>query len=237
MLPPRPLAQAERMKQTVLRSSSPADLAAAIPAMLGYTPENSLVLIPLRRKRSTGGLRVELDQVAPDPDLAVHELLALMEERFRAEALVLAVFTEQPLAREFAADASPRFNALDLAIPHAEFIAHLQVHAAACRIQIATAVYFGPDGFCEYPAMPAGAVAWQRESAEVEFQHSGEVAVHPELIGIPLARDPRVVRRESDAKTRAVLQRLLDEREQNRLANAQARDRHEQTVDPHPHAA
>lgn len=219
--------------QTIVRATDPTGLVSAIPKLFGFEPENSLVVLPMRRKRTVGGARIELVQ-ASDPVLSARAVLAPVASTYRPEAVLFAIFTDEPLAATPGPDEPPLIDIRTVPIPHQEVIDAFRDEAARLGIPTAVAMYIGPEGFCEY----APPHAEQTEhNALVEFWAHTAAQTHPELVGVEVEPDPRAVKRESDAKTRAVLQRLLDEREQNRLANAEARDGHEQSVDAHPHAA
>ncbi|MGF3056119.1 DUF4192 family protein [Microbacterium sp. YY-01] len=55
---------------TILRASGAPQLLAAIPALAGYTPSNSVVLIPFDRGRSQGALRLDLPTYDDSGDYA-----------------------------------------------------------------------------------------------------------------------------------------------------------------------
>lgn len=223
----------KREPQTIVRASDPRGLVSVIPAQFGYRPENSIVVLPMRRKRTVGGARLELDQ-AKDARTAARAALPPIIAVYQPEAILIAVFTDTPLTHTPAADDVALIDTRTNTVPSQNLVDSFRDEAARLGIPTMIALYIGPDGFCEY-----GPPADEQTEANVltEFWGHAEAVAHPEIIGAPVARDPRVLKRESDAKTREVLQRLLDEREQNRLANAEARDGHEQSVDPHSHAA
>lgn len=52
---------------TVLRSRTGADFLASLPTLTGFTADDSLMLVPFRGKRTTGGvLRIDLDAFRGD---------------------------------------------------------------------------------------------------------------------------------------------------------------------------
>src|SRR5436305_1601445 len=79
-----------------IRLSDPADLAAAIPYLLGFPPEESLVVISLRGPRKRIGLtmRWDLPDESLDDDFA--EQVALRLAANSADSAVVACFTAQP---------------------------------------------------------------------------------------------------------------------------------------------
>lgn len=87
----------------VLRASSSGHLVALIPQMLGYTPAESLVLLPLRKKRSLGVLRLDLPPA--DADLAAFAATAIgfvcrVKDADAFVALVYATSSEDPTRDE-----------------------------------------------------------------------------------------------------------------------------------------
>jgi hypothetical protein len=80
--------------EPVARLSSPSEIAALVPHLVGFVPEESLVLVSLRGRRSRVGLTMRIDLPKPEDE---DELVDAMVERLRfdgARRAVLVVHTE-----------------------------------------------------------------------------------------------------------------------------------------------
>lgn len=52
---------------TIVRAATPADLLALLPAMIGYLPSESLLIVPFAGGRTAGVLRLDIDQAIASP--------------------------------------------------------------------------------------------------------------------------------------------------------------------------
>lgn len=90
---------------TIIRAASARDFLGFVPALLGYVPQRSLVLVPMDGTRSVGALRVDL---AADPSALAHTTLGLMCRVPGATGAVAVVYTDdtaastRPLAAQIA---------------------------------------------------------------------------------------------------------------------------------------
>lgn len=194
--------------QTIVRASDPRGLVSAVPALFGYRPENSIVVLPTRRKRSYGGARIELAQ-AEHPRRAARTLVGQIVSKFRPESIIVAVYTDERLPVTIGESDVPLIDTRVAGIPYQAVVDAFRDEAARLSVPTVVALYVGPDGFCEY-APPLDEQSG--ENPVVQFWAHSDALTHPELVGLPLERDPRAVERESDAKARLVMQRLQTER-------------------------
>ncbi|MGQ7311162.1 DUF4192 family protein [Microbacterium arabinogalactanolyticum] len=79
---------------TIIHATEPAELLGIVPALAGFTPRRSVVLLPFRGARTHGALRVDLPAPDADPevfaDAAVHALLQVSG----VDAAALVVYTD-----------------------------------------------------------------------------------------------------------------------------------------------
>lgn len=79
---------------TIIHATEPAELLGIVPALAGFTPRCSVVLLPFRGTRTHGALRVDLPAPDADPDAfadaAVHALLQVSG----VDAAALVVYTD-----------------------------------------------------------------------------------------------------------------------------------------------
>lgn len=182
-------------EQTVIRATDPRGLVSVIPAQFGYRPENSIVVLPMRRKRSVGGARIQLSQ-AQQPSLAARSVLNPLRSAFRPEAIIIAVYTDESLPAAVGADDVPLIDTRVVALPHQAAVDAFRDEAARLGISTMVAFYVGPDGFCEYTPP----VDEQDEhNTVVQFWAHEHALTHPELVGLVLGRDPRAIGRMSDS--------------------------------------
>jgi len=77
---------------TIVRATSPADLLAAIPGLLGHHPAESLVVVPLRGSRTVGALRADLPTAA-DADQLAETLTGMIARVPGITAIIPVVYT------------------------------------------------------------------------------------------------------------------------------------------------
>ncbi|WP_110590558.1 DUF4192 family protein [Microbacterium suaedae] len=121
-----------------IRASSPAHLLALLPHLLGYTPRESLLLVPLSKGTTCGVLRIDLpapDDVEQVATTAVGHVCRLPE----ADALIAAVYTDSPLRD----GAGVAYDALALAVSD---------RAEACGLRVVDELCVGADGWTPYPS-------------------------------------------------------------------------------------
>jgi hypothetical protein len=80
----------------VVKASGPADILAMVPALVGFTPRNSIVLLPFQGKRTHGAMRADL----PNPGVKdAHKhvatfLIGMLCKLPQVDAVVIAIFTD-----------------------------------------------------------------------------------------------------------------------------------------------
>lgn len=57
-------------EQTIVKAAGPGDFLAIVPALLGFTPRNSAVLVPFNGSRTIGAMRVDLPPAASTDEVA-----------------------------------------------------------------------------------------------------------------------------------------------------------------------
>lgn len=91
------------MSEPTLRLKSPADLLALVPCVLGFHPEDSLVLVVLAAQGGNLHARVDLVREDVDIDAAVESLLPAVR-RVGARSVALVAYTDDWLLAEEAVD-------------------------------------------------------------------------------------------------------------------------------------
>ena len=79
---------------TIIRAADSAEFLGLIPSMAGFTPRNSLVLMPFRGTRTHGAMRVDLPEPDVDPVHVAESMLLLIEQVRTADAVAIVVYTD-----------------------------------------------------------------------------------------------------------------------------------------------
>ncbi|MFT4212702.1 MAG: DUF4192 family protein [Microbacterium sp.] len=125
---------------TIVKAADAAQFLSLVPAMFGFTPTRSIVIVPFAGGRSVGGMRVD---IPPDDhvDAVAATLIGMVCRVEDAEAYALAVFDDEPA---------------DAELPHVGLATALRARADACGIDTIDALYVGPDRWGSYLDASAG---------------------------------------------------------------------------------
>jgi hypothetical protein len=115
---------------TIVKSKSLGDFVALIPALLGFHPTNSLVLIPMANKRTLGGIRIDLPASDTDTRSVAQTCLGYVLKVASVEGI--AIFTY--------GDGEPRRELVD------EIVAA----SRQAGLAIADAAHINADGWTSY---------------------------------------------------------------------------------------
>lgn len=83
---------------TIIHATDPAEFLGLVPALAGFTPRRSIVMLPFRGSRTQGAMRIDL----PDPDVDADEfadvaLRALLQVP-ETDAVAIVVYTDEAAA-------------------------------------------------------------------------------------------------------------------------------------------
>lgn len=117
---------------TIVKAADAAHFLSLIPAMLGFTPRRSLVLVPFHGVRSIGGLRLDLPRDDTDLDAFAGTCLGMICRIPDADAFAAAIFSDDACAD---------------GLPGAELVAALRRGADACGVRVTDALSVGSDGW------------------------------------------------------------------------------------------
>ncbi|WP_261165393.1 DUF4192 domain-containing protein [Microbacterium sp. Marseille-Q6965] len=168
---------------TILRAPSPARFLSLVPHLAGFTPRESLVLVPFRGGRSLGVLRLDLP--SPDEDEARFAATAIGTVcRVRdADGLAIVVYTDQPFHRAGTRD--PARHTL---------VARVRARASDGGLAVHGAHLVAADGWGSYGEGPAC-----RPLAEIEPPPDVEGGLGPvsrdQHAGLKLPRVGKAARR------------------------------------------
>ncbi len=117
---------------TIVKAADAAHFLSLLPAMLGFTPVRSLVLVPFRGTRSIGALRLDLPRDGADLDAFAATCLGMVCRIPDADALAAAVFSDESCAA---------------GLPGSPLLASIRRAADACGVRVADALSVGSDGW------------------------------------------------------------------------------------------
>ncbi|QTV80172.1 DUF4192 family protein [Microbacterium sp. NIBRBAC000506063] len=121
---------------TIVRVTRPAELLGLIPALAGFTPRRSLVLLPFEGSRAHSALRLDLPHSGIDPHEYVAQAIALLCRIPEADAVAIAVYDEAAL------DETP--------LPWSGLVDALVDRAEACELGVVEALCVGPDAWASF---------------------------------------------------------------------------------------
>lgn len=158
---------------TIIRAASARDFLGFVPALVGYVPQRSLVLVPMDGPRSIGALRVDLDA---DAATLAHTTLGLMCRVPGATGAVAVIYTDdaaastRPLAAQIAevADRDGLHLVDVLYVAHDGYGSHLIGDAPRPVTEIVT-----PDALRE---RVAASVATDASIPEADADRAEEIA-------------------------------------------------------------
>lgn len=129
--PPRSVAQ-----PAVIRAHGPSDLVAMLPQLLGFRPQESLVLLALRGPRQRLELAMRIDVPADDAASEAVGALAVRARRAGADAVLALVVSEHqppgPVGARLAAALTERLAAQDLQVVDVLRVGHGRWWSGPC---------------------------------------------------------------------------------------------------------
>lgn len=135
-------------KPTIVKTSNPAQLIATLPALVGYQPHESLVIMPMRRRRSVGALRIDL----PCHATAQHPESESLGTANEIANWVVATLCRIPDVDSFTAviftEAAPLSSADEL--PQLELIQRLKIAGDASGFRLCEALLTTGEAWFDY---------------------------------------------------------------------------------------
>jgi hypothetical protein len=80
---------------TVLRATDSADFLALVPALAGFTPRQSIVLVPCQRSRAHGAMRIDLPRDDVELDEYADTAIGLVSRVSGLDAVAAVVYTDE----------------------------------------------------------------------------------------------------------------------------------------------
>lgn len=129
-----------RGMSTIIHATEPADLLGIVPALAGFTPRRSIVMLPFHGTRAHGAMRVDLPDADVDPDdfadAAVHALLQVDG----IDAVAIVVYTDE----------HPQPIPDGVLLPRLTVTEALADVAEEAGLHVVDALCVTPDGWADY---------------------------------------------------------------------------------------
>lgn len=151
-----------RAMTTVLRASDSADFLGIVPALAGFTPRRSIVILPFHGSRTHGAMRLDLPSGDTDLEAFAGAAIGLIERVAGTDAVAVVVYS----------DDDPESTVDGLVLPVAVAVDELLWRAEDSGLRIVDALCVTPSGWSSYLA------------DEPRLGDLGELAPAPELPGV-----------------------------------------------------
>lgn len=125
---------------TILHASDSADFLGAVPALAGFTPSQSLVLLPFQGSRAPGAMRLDLPDPAHDPVSYAASAVELISRVPGTDAVAVVVYSDD--AAEHTRDG--------LVLPFDVLVDVLRAQICDGGLRLVDALCVTPDGWASY---------------------------------------------------------------------------------------
>ena len=168
---------------TVLRASDSVDFLRVVPALAGFTPRHSIVLLPFHGIRTHGAMRLDLP--APETDLShfADAAVGLAARVSGTDALAVVVYSDQP----------PERTPDGLVLPFGVAVDELLARAEDAGLRVVDALCVTPDGWSSYLDEEPRLGALDELAPALEVPGVGDIS-GDQLTGTALPRTDRVVK-------------------------------------------
>lgn len=125
---------------TVLRATDPAEFLGLVPSLAGFTPRQSIVLVPFRGSRAYGAIRIDLPRDEVDLDDYVDGAIGLVSHVDATDAVAVVVYVDQP----------PQTTRDGLVLPFTVVVEDILDLAVDLGMRIVDALCVMPTGWSSY---------------------------------------------------------------------------------------
>jgi len=125
---------------TIINATDPAEFLSLVPALAGFTPRDSLVMLPFRGTRTQGAMRIDLPDAEVDPDEYGDLALRALLQVHGVDAVALVVYT----------DVEPQQIPDGLLLPQLRTVEAVAGVCADAGLRIVDAFCVTPSGWADY---------------------------------------------------------------------------------------
>ena len=125
---------------TVLKAADSAEFLGLVPALAGFTPRESLVLVPFQHKRAHGAMRIDLPRDHARIDDYVDSAVGLLSRVSGLDAMAAVVYTDE----------LPLHTPDGLVLPQTIAVEELLAVAVSTGLRVVDALCVMPSGWSSY---------------------------------------------------------------------------------------
>ena len=125
---------------TVLKASDSADFLGLVPALAGFTPRQSIVLVPFQRSRAHGAMRIDLPRDDVELDDYVDSAIGLVSRVTGLDAVAVVVYVDE----------LPQHTPDGLVLPQTVVVEELLAVAVDSGLHLMDALCVMPCGWSSY---------------------------------------------------------------------------------------
>lgn len=129
-----------RVMTTLLHASGSAEFLRMVPALAGFTPRRSIVLLPFHGSRTHGAMRLDLPDPTIDPEEYADIAIGMVSRVDAADAVAIVVY----------ADDDPQPTRDGLVLPLSITVAELTACAQDAGLRLVDALLVTPEGWTSY---------------------------------------------------------------------------------------
>lgn len=125
---------------TVIHATEAAELLGIVPALAGFTPRRSIVMLPFQGARTNGAMRVDLPQPDAAPESFAKAALHALLQVSGIDATTIIVYTDNP----------PQSVPDGILLPHLSVAEALIDLSGQAGLRVVNALCVTPDGWSDY---------------------------------------------------------------------------------------
>lgn len=125
---------------TVLRATDSAEFLGLVPSLAGFTPRQSIVLLPFQRSRAHGAMRIDLPHDDVELDDYVDTAIGLLSQVSGTDAVAVVVYTDE----------APQHTPDGVVLPSSVVVDELLGLSEDLGMHIVDALCVTPEGWASY---------------------------------------------------------------------------------------
>lgn len=125
---------------TVLRATDSAEFLGLVPSLAGFTPRQSIVLLPFHRSRAHGAMRIDLPQDGVELEGYVDTAIGLISQVRGTDAVAVVVYTDE----------APQHTPDGIVLPSSVVVNELLGLSEDLGMHIVDALCVTPEGWASY---------------------------------------------------------------------------------------
>ncbi|MGP6170553.1 DUF4192 family protein [Microbacterium sp. A204] len=125
---------------TVLKAADSAEFLGLVPALAGFTPRQSIMLVPFASSRARGAMRIDLPRDAVEVEEFVDAAVGLVSQVSKTDAVAVVIYTDEP----------PQYTRDGMVLPHTVVVEDLLAVAMDSGLRIVAALCVMASGWSSY---------------------------------------------------------------------------------------